>query len=129
MTQAESIKIWVDGSIDAMDTAQKLFDSKKFNHSLFFLHLALEKILKAIYIKKFDIASPYTHDLVVLAEKCELNPSEELKSQLTEISEFNVTARYEEYKYKMYKKATAEYTKEWFEIGIDLLTKLNKLII
>ena len=67
MTQEAAIKIWVDGSIDAIDTAQKLFDSKKYNHSLFFLHLAIEKILKAIFIHKYDTAPPYTHDLIVLA--------------------------------------------------------------
>lgn len=128
MTQEAAIKIWIDGSIDAKDTAQKLFDSKKFNHSLFFLHLALEKLLKAIFIHKFDAAPPYTHDLVILAEKCEINITEEQKIQLVEISEFNVTARYEEYKYKMYKKATPEYTAQWFKIGLDLLEMLNKEI-
>ncbi len=128
MTQEAAIKIWVDGSIDATDTAQKLFDSKKYNHSLFFLHLAIEKILKAIFIHKYDTAPPYTHDLIVLAEKCGLDISEEQKIQLSEISEFNVTARYEEYKYKMYKKATPEYTAQWFKIGLDLLEMLNKEI-
>ncbi|MDP2683444.1 MAG: HEPN domain-containing protein [bacterium] len=128
MTQEESIKIWLEGSVDATDTAQKLFDSKKFNHSLFFLHLALEKLLKAIFIHKFDSAPPYTHDLIILAEKCGINISDKQKAQLSEISEFNVTARYEEYKYKMYKKATPEYTVMWFKTGLDLLGMLNKEI-
>lgn len=126
MTQKESIKIWIEGSVDAKDTAQKLFNSKKFNHSLFFLHLALEKILKAIFIKKFDSAPPYTHDLVILTEKCQLDISNDQKSQLSEISEFNVSARYEDYKYRMYKKATKEYTTQWFKIAVDLLDIFNK---
>jgi HEPN domain-containing protein len=125
MTQQESIKIWVDGYKDALDTAQKLFASKKFNHSLFFLHLAFEKLLKAIYVSKKDEAPPYTHDLVILAEKCSINVSEDQKNQLAEISEFNVSARYEDYKYQMYKKATEEYTTKWFKIGESLLEKLD----
>lgn len=128
MTQQESIKIWVDGSADATDTAQRLFKSKKFNHSLFFLHLALEKILKAVFINKFDSAPPYTHDLVILAEKCQLDISNDQKSQLSEISEFNVSARYEDYKYRMYKKATEVYTTQWFKIAADLLDIFNKEI-
>jgi len=126
MTQQEAMDIWIEGYKDALDTAQKLFSSKKFNHSLFFLHLALEKILKAVYIFKKDEAPPYTHDLVTLAEKCLINMSNEEKVQLTEISEFNVSARYEDYKLQMYKKATEEYTTLWFKIGQNLLEKLNK---
>lgn len=125
MTQQESIKIWIDGYKDALDTAQKLFASKKFNHSLFFLHLALEKLFKAIYVSKKDEAPPYTHDLIILAEKCSIDISKDQKTQLAEISEFNVSARYEDYKYRMYKKATEEYTTEWFKIGESLLEKLN----
>jgi len=125
MTQQESIKIWVEGYKDSLDTAQKLFASKKFNHSLFFLHLALEKLLKAIYVSKKDEAPPYTHDLAILANKCTIDMTEDQKAQLIEISEFNVSARYEDYKYRMYKKATEEYTTEWFKIGESLLEKLN----
>lgn len=125
MTQQKAIDIWVEGSKDALDTAQKLFVSKKFNHSLFFLHLALEKLLKAIYISKKDEAPPYTHDLVTLAEKCLMSVSDDQKSQLAEISEFNVSARYEDYKNRMYKKATEEYTTEWFKTGESLLKKLH----
>lgn len=125
MTQQESIDIWTEGSKDALDTAQKLFAAKKFNHSLFFLHLALEKLLKAIYISKEDGAPPYTHDLVTLVEKCSINASDDEKAQFAEISEFNVSARYEDYKYRMYKKATPEYTTEWFKIGENLLKRLN----
>ena len=81
MTQQESIKIWIDGYKDALDTAQKLFASKKFNHSLFFLHLALEKLFKAIYVSKKDEAPPYTHDLIILAEKCSIDISKDQKTQ------------------------------------------------
>jgi HEPN domain-containing protein len=126
MTQQKAIEIWIEGSKDSLDTAQKLFDSKKFNHSLFFLHLALEKLLKAIYIFKKDEAPPYTHDLVTLAEKSSIGVSDDEKTQLTEISEFNVGVRYDDYKYQMYKKATEEYITEWFKIGKDLLEKLNR---
>lgn len=124
MTQQESIRIWLNGSKDALDTAQKLLESKKYNHSLFFLHLAIEKALKATYIQKYDNAPPYTHDLVVLAEKCSIDITEELKMEFSEISGFNVSARYEDYKYQMYKKATKEYTDTWFGKGADILSRL-----
>jgi len=59
MTQDESIKIWVDGARDAFDTSEKLFDSKKYHHALFFLHLALEKALKALYVSKKNITTAF----------------------------------------------------------------------
>ena len=37
--------------------------------------------------------------------------------KMAEISEFNVSARYESHKYKIYKKATLEFTKKWMIIG------------
>ena len=43
--------------------------------------------------------------------------SEKELQELEEISSFNVSARYEEYKSMIYKKATREYTMKWIKIG------------
>lgn len=128
MTQEAAIKIWVDGANDALDTANKLYISKKYHHALFFLHLALEKILKALYISLKDEAPPYIHNLKQISELAglELNTTE--VDQLDQISEFNVSARYEEHKYKIYKKATKEYTDEWMKIGMDFYELFNQKI-
>ncbi len=117
MTQEMAVKIWVDGAVDALDTCDKLFKSKKYHHALFFLHLALEKIIKALYISKKDSSPPYIHNLKQIAESIEIDLNEEELDQLDVISEFNVSGRYEEYKYKIYKKATKEYTEVWMDIG------------
>lgn len=42
-----SVDYWKASSKDDLDTADQLFTSKKYHHSLFFVHLSLEKILKA----------------------------------------------------------------------------------
>ena len=64
----KAIDIWITGAIDAMDTCDKIFESKKYHHALFFLHLALEKVIKAFYIFKIDQAPPYIHDLKQLVK-------------------------------------------------------------
>jgi len=120
MTQKESITIWLDGAKDALDTCDRLFESKKYHHSLFFLHLALEKILKAVYVSKKDDAAPYSHNLADLAKKSNLKLTRQDYEKLSEISEFNVSARYESHKYKIYKKATEEFSKIWIDIGKKL---------
>lgn len=128
MTQSESVKIWLDGAEDALDTCLKLYQSKKYHHALFFLHLAMEKVLKALFIKIKDSSPPYIHELRQITELSGLEINDQVRSQLDEISEFNVAGRYEEYKYKIYKRATKEYADTWIKIGKDLYDKFSKTL-
>lgn len=115
-----TIEYWMTSSKDDLDTAKKLFEVKKYHHSLFFVHLGLEKILKAIHISKQKQAALPIHDLVRLAEKAAVQINPEIILLLAEISTFNVAARYDDYKFKFYKKATQEYAKKWLLIGNKL---------
>jgi len=126
MSKNESVKIWVEGADDALDSAYKLFESKKYHHALFFLHLALEKTLKALYVSLKDQSPPYIHNLKQIAQHAGFELSQEELAQLDEISEFNVSARYDEYKYKIYKRATKEYTEKWMKTGENLFNKFKK---
>lgn len=120
MNSFEPIKYWLESAKDSLDTSDKLFESKKYHHSLFFLHLSLEKILKALFVFLKEKSPFPIHDLPRLAEKCELKLNEKQKLQLVEISTFNVAARYDDYKLKFYKKATLSYTEKWRKIGKEL---------
>lgn len=120
MDSFEPVNYWKGSAADALDTSDKLFEAKKYQHSLFFLHLTLEKILKALYVHVKKISPLPIHDLVRLAEGCQVKLDEEQKMQLAEISTFNVAARYDDYKLKFYKKATLEYSKNWRAVGETL---------
>jgi len=50
------------------------------------------------------------------------------KLQLTEISTFNIAARYDDYKFKFYKKATHEYAKKWLAVSKKLYKEFNDKI-
>ena len=126
MTQQKAINIWIDGAVDALDTCDKLFNSKKYHHALFFLHLALEKIIKALYISNLDDSPPYIHNLKLLVKMSKIKVSDEEIRELDEISEFNVAARYDDYKYEIYKRATEDYTKKWIGIGKRLYEKYKQ---
>jgi len=115
-----NIEYWLTSSKDDLDTADKLFVAKKYHHCLFFVHLALEKILKAVYVLKKHKAPPLVHDLVRLAQKSDLEIGESLTLQLIEISTFNIAARYDDYKFRFYQKATKEYSTKWLKIGKKL---------
>ncbi len=120
MTQTEAVQIWLTGAKEALETAELLFISKKYNHALFFGQLYLEKLLKGLTYHLKDDHPIFTHNLVLLAEKAGIKLDEKQKEELREISGFNISARYPEDKREIYNRATPEYT-------IKLLDKVRKL--
>ncbi len=81
-------------------------DSKDFHWALFLGHLVIEKLLKAIIVRKTENHAPFSHDLRRLAKISELNFSDEHKKWLDSITSFNINARYDDYKEDFYKKCT-----------------------
>lgn len=128
MTKKDALKYWEEGAVDAFDTAEKLFTSRKYNHSLFFLQLALEKIIKAIFVNNKDEAAPIGHDLVRLARKSEISVTNKEESELAEISTFNIAGRYDDYKFKFYQKANREFSDKWIKTGKRLYNKFSSLL-
>lgn len=118
------IEYWITGSDDDYETMIAMFDSEKYNWSLFIGHLMLEKLLKAYYVKVKSDYPPFIHNLLRLAEKAELNLTDDVKKQLVTITAFNINARYDDYKMGFKKLCTTEFTTEW----IDTLKKLRTWI-
>lgn len=89
---------------------QHLYNSGDYHWSLFIGHIVIEKLLKACYVKFIDDKVPFTHDLLRLAKLAGLEIDDELALTLDLISNFNISARYPDYKQAFYKKCTKEYT-------------------
>ena len=77
MTKEDRIKYWLESAKDDWKVAKHLFENGDYPYSLFFGHLTIEKILKAIYVNKLNESPPYTHRLVHLAEKISLGLTED----------------------------------------------------
>ena len=107
-------------------------ESFVWKEGLFFGHLTIEKILKAIFTDKKDKTPPFSHNLVYLSEKADLELSDENLELLEEVSVFNLEARYPDDKFSYYKKSTLEFTEnklkqiEWLKKW--LLQKLQQSI-
>jgi len=86
MNEKEILKNWANGSKQDLETAEILFENKKYHHALFFCHLSLEKYLKAIIVKTTRKAPPLIHDLVRLAEKTDIKLTNKMKNELADIS-------------------------------------------
>ncbi|HIW33397.1 MAG TPA: HEPN domain-containing protein [Candidatus Paenibacillus intestinavium] len=110
MDKVELIDYWIDSSESDFGTMINLYQSKDYHWSLFIGHLVIEKLLKAIFIKRTSLDHPpRTHDLLLLCEKSKLLTDEMQKDALDLITTFNISARYPDYKKKFYEKCTEDY--------------------
>ena len=75
----------------------------------------IEKLLKAYYVKVRNNNAPFTHDLLRVAEKAELDISEEQKDILDLITSFNIRARYDDYKMEFKKKCNKKFALDSIE--------------
>ena len=106
---------WIESGERDFKTMNNLFKSKDYSWSLFVGHLVIEKLLKACYIKYNHQHPLMIHNLVKLAETSGIFPTESQKGLLTEITSFNLSTRYDDYKKSFYVKCTPEYTQEWIK--------------
>ncbi|MDP2656678.1 MAG: HEPN domain-containing protein [bacterium] len=115
MSQKELIKHWREGAKDALETAGYLMKTKRFDHALFFGHLALEKLLKSLVIEYGEANAPYTHDLAQLAHKAHIELRKEQEEGLLQINLFNIEGRYPEEKALLRKTTTPEIAEYWWK--------------
>jgi len=66
-TKQEHIDFWIEQAEDDWDAVGTLFKGKNYLQSLFFAHLVIEKLCKAIWIKhNQENVPPRTHNLIYL---------------------------------------------------------------
>ncbi len=106
------------------ETMDGLFKIKRYSESLFFGHIVLEKILKALVVQKTEKHAPFTHDLVKLLSIAETKFSKEDIDFLDEMNTYNLQTRYPDYKLGIYKLCTKEFTRK----RIDKLKKVYTLL-
>ncbi len=109
------VKHWIETSDDDFKTMLTLYNSKSYGWALFLGHISTEKLLKALYVKRFKEHAPFTHNLYRLGELIGLDMSDEHSDWLDEITSFNLNARYDDYKKEFYQLCTSDYTKTWIE--------------
>ena len=132
ITKKDKVKYWLKTADQDWKVANHLFEKKDYSYALFFGHLTIEKILKAIFTDKKDKTPPFSHNLVYLSEKAGLELNDENLELLEEVSDFNLEARYPDDKFSFYKKSTSEFTenklKQIEELKKWLLQKLQQSI-
>jgi HEPN domain-containing protein len=118
------IQLWINNADDDFEVMISMFEAKRYNWTLFIGHLVIEKLLKAYYLKASGNYPPQTHNLLRLAELADINPEDDFRVFLLNVTAFNISGRYDDYKESFKKKCTPEFTQKWFQ-----LIKINRLWI
>jgi HEPN domain-containing protein len=107
----EEIKnYWLTEAEEALRVAGHLLEKGDYSYSLFFGHLAIEKILKSLYVIERKEHAPPLHNLVRLAKEAGLSPDEKRIDTLIRITTYNIEARYPDIKSAFRKKCTSDFT-------------------
>jgi len=109
------VQHWLESADKNQDTMSHLVNSKDYSWALFLGHLVIEKTLKAVYVKRLQKHAIFSHDLLRLANKINLDLSEEFEDWLDKITTFNLNARYDNYKQDFYKLCTKDFADIWLE--------------
>jgi len=91
---SKQIEFWMSGASEDLEVARELISNKRYRHGLFFLHLALEKILKAHVCRNINDLAPRIHNLVRLSEAASLPFKQNFIDILAELNAFNIEGRY-----------------------------------
>ena len=111
MTKQEYIYYWKDEALRDWEAANILMNGKQYMLSLFLLHLSIEKLLKAHWVKDNEGSfPPLIHNLKYLYEQTKLTLPQEDINYLFLMNSWNIEGRYPDYKQEFYKKCTKEYT-------------------
>jgi len=93
---AKQVVFWRGSAKEDWEVAWQLIDAGRIRHGLFFAHLALEKILKAIVCKRINDLAPKLHNLSRLAELAVLELDSRGMEILAEMNAFHIEGRYPE---------------------------------
>ncbi|MBU1486725.1 HEPN domain-containing protein [bacterium] len=115
MSKEEKVQYWLRSADKDWKVAGHLFEKGDYSYALFFGHLTVEKLLKAIFASKFEESPPFTHRLTYLAEKVGIDISPERLDMLEIITDFNLEARYPDEKFSFHKKCTKKFTLRYME--------------
>ena len=90
----KQITHWRTGADEAWEAAIDLINrDRRIQFGLFFVHLALEKIIKAHIWRVSRKVPPHIHNLSRLAEIADLPLDDKNRKVLAEINEFNIEGR------------------------------------
>lgn len=98
MNKEEHILYWTNQVESDYDCSLVLYQSEHYAQSLFWAHLALEKLCKALWIKTNEKNTPpLIHNLLRIVTLTNENFTDEQLSFLADMNTFQIKGRYPDY--------------------------------
>jgi HEPN domain-containing protein len=120
-TKEEHIDFWLIQAEDDWTAVNTLFKGRNYLQSLFFAHLVIEKICKALWIKYNDgNVPPRTHNLIHLLSTTPIKLDDDRSEFMLNLNRFQLEGRYPDYLAKMHNICNESFT-------ADMIDKTNKL--
>lgn len=124
------INYWISTAVDDLEVVTILFQSKKYLQALFFMHLVLEKLLKAHWIKNNDSnVPPKTHHLTLLYKQSGISLSDEETDFLQTMSTYQIEGRYPDYISLLHKTLNKEKAESIITEAKQLARCLQKMLL
>ena len=130
MSKQEHVDYWILEADENWKTAISMLETKHNVFALFAMHLVIEKLLKAIWVKhNSSNFPPRTHNVVTLLSQSNLKLNQRFIDEFEIINSWNLEGRYPDYQRQIYKIATSDYCdqKQKFidELRLCLLKELQ----
>ena len=122
---SKSPQEWLKQADYDMETAEIMFDNKRYFYAVFMSHLSIEKALKGLYTQKLNKTPPTTHNLIFLVEKIKLELSEDLYDFIFTLNGVSVPTRYPDELQKLQKDYNTVKTRVLLEKSKEALKWLK----
>lgn len=116
MTKEEHIKHWLKSADEDMKDIVVLFNNERYVKALYFGHLYLEKICKAVWVKYNDEnIAPYTHNLNKLLAGIDTGLSVDDLDFLEEVNNYHLEGGYTEYLENLIEATNKEFAEDFIK--------------
>jgi HEPN domain-containing protein len=124
VTQEDAAQYWRDAANEEWEAAQVLQKNGMYRVALFHCHLAVEKALKAAYVREYNASPPPLHDLLDLAVRLSVDWTDDQKQQLEDLTRYVIDARYADPAWAG-EQATDENARLWLQQSKEFLSLLE----
>ncbi|MEI6609915.1 MAG: HEPN domain-containing protein [Deltaproteobacteria bacterium] len=127
----KTIQYWIDIAEYDLQVAKTLLDKGHYLYVGFMCHQAVEKMLKAMYVKQTSTMPPYIHKLDKLVDRVglKMTMSKERNDFIDELTPLNIQARYPAYKEAIYSLINKEKAVQIIEKTEELIQWLKAQIL
>ncbi len=101
MEKKDKIAYWIDIADYDLATARAMMDTNRYLYVIFMCQQAIEKIIKALYINRFDDEPPRSHNLGFVFKKLGIDAPPDTMQHFNMLSAYYIESRYPEYKERL----------------------------